>query len=161
TPASDIHNHLIQYGMYQESTKGSDTIEKLIHSKAWDIVKAEEKKLKESWDGPDIPIFIFPAEGRNKILYREYNRNVGLTFKYKLCLCISEEKTKEEMQAQFTQEENHVSTLEKVDKQEKDFVLLDHMNLVSLAENEDRERPGAEHTAKWTSFYSERQLNKI
>jgi len=161
TPASDIHNHLIQYGMYQESTKGSDTIEKLIHSKAWDIVKAEEKKLKESWDGPDIPIFIFPAEGRNKILYREYNGKAGLTFKDKLFLFISDHNTKEEIQALFTHEYNHVCRLEKVDKQEKDFVLLDHIILEGLAENAVRERLGVEHTAKWTSFYSERQLNKI
>jgi uncharacterized protein YjaZ len=161
TPASAIYNHLIQYGMYQKPTGGGERIQKLLDSNVWEIVQTEEEKLKESWGGPDVPIFIFPSEARNKQLYREYNGKSGLTFKDKLFLFVSDHHSKEEIQALFTHEYNHVCRLVTIDKQEKDFILLDHIILEGLAENAVRERLGEEHTANWTSFYSERQLERL
>lgn len=160
--AADIHQHLAMHGMYHQPVKnGKKLIKRLQRHNIWDIIRQEEKDLQKDWDGPDIPIFILPADSYNRKLRREQNGKSGLTFSDKLFLFVSEDNTEKEIRALFTHEYNHVCRLAKFNKKEKDYVLLDTVILEGLAENAVRERLGKDYTANWTSYYPDEKLNRM
>lgn len=159
--AEAIYRHLTQYGMYGPPIQETERIDQLIKLNVWEIIKNEEKQLKQLWNGPNIPIFIFPSDIHNKQLQRDYSGKAGLTFKDKLFLFISEQNSEQEIRALFTHEYNHAARLAKIKKQEKDFILLDHIMMEGLAEHAVKERFGQKYLASWTKIYSNQQLKKI
>ncbi len=159
--ASEIHLHLTQHGMYRRPFKnGKELVRKLKENRVWEIVQKEEQQLKKIWDGPNIPIFIFPSDNNREII-RDFNGKSGLAFKDKLFLFISEDNEEKEIRAVFTHEYNHICRLSQLQKNEKDYVLLDTIILEGLAENAIRERFGEEFVGKWTSYYSNKELERI
>ncbi|QKY68846.1 DUF2268 domain-containing protein [Lentibacillus sp. CBA3610] len=160
--ASDIHQHMVMHGMYhQPRENGTKLIKALQKRNIWKLVEQEEKALQTEWDGPDIPIFILPADADNRQLRQELNGKSGLTFSDKLFLFITEDNTDKEIRALFTHEYNHACRLAKYSKKEADYVLLDTVILEGLAENAVRERFGKHYTANWTSYYSNVRLERI
>lgn len=159
--AVDIYRHLMIHGMYQPTRNGQEIVAMLEEMTVWSIVEHEHRQLRKLWNGPDIPIFIFPAEKRSKRLKHDFNGKSGLAFKDKLFLFVSEENETDEIRALFTHEYNHVARLKKANKKEVDFVLLDAVVLEGLAENAVRERFGEDWLASWTSYYSDEELAKL
>ncbi|WP_010530324.1 DUF2268 domain-containing protein [Lentibacillus jeotgali] len=160
--AADIHQHLTMHGMYREPRKnGNELIEGLQKNHIWQIVQREAKNLKKEWDGPDIPVFILPADTNNRKLNQEQNGKSGLSFPDKLFLFVSETNTEKEIRALLTHEYNHICRLSKYSKKEAEYTLLDTVILEGLAENAVRERFGVRYTANWLSYYSDRQLQRI
>ncbi|MEC2160824.1 DUF2268 domain-containing putative Zn-dependent protease [Virgibacillus halodenitrificans] len=160
--AEDIYHHLSAYGMYTPPLPdGEELIKKLQKKGVWQTIQHEYKKLQSEWNGPEVPIFIFPSDPKNRRLKDDHNGKAGLTFKDKLFLFVSENNTEKELQALLTHEYNHVCRLSKVDRKEKDFTLLDTIILEGLAENAVRERLGEESIANWTTYYSELRLQKL
>lgn len=159
---TDIYQHLTMHGMYHAPLKnGDELIKTLQKQRIWHIVQKEAKELQKEWDGPDIPIFIFPADPTNRKLRQEQNGKSGLTFPDKLFLFISEDNPEKEIRALLTHEYHHVCRLSKYGKKEADYTLLDTVILEGLAENAVRERLGDQYTGKWTSYYSDAVLEKI
>jgi uncharacterized protein YjaZ len=159
--ASEIYNYLTQYGMYHPLRNGNKVVKKLQKNKVWEIVQEENLRLQKMWEGPNIPIFIFPSDIDNRKLKQDFNGKSGLAFKDKLLLFISEDNLEKEIRALFTHEYNHVCRLSKYPKDEDDYVLLDTIILEGLAENAVRERMGEEFLATWTSYYSNEELKKM
>jgi uncharacterized protein YjaZ len=159
--ASEIYDYLIQHGMYLPVRNGNEVVKKLQKNKVWEIVQEEKLRLQKVWDGPNIPIFIFPSDKNNRKLKQDFNGKSGLAFKDKLLLFISEDNMEKEIRALFTHEYNHVCRLSKYQKNEEDYVLLDTIILEGLAENAVRERWGEEFLATWTSYYSTEELQKM
>lgn len=160
--ATDIHNHLTLYGMYHHPVKdGNGLITKLQSNNVWGIVKKENQVLQKIWNGPDVPIFIFPSDPYNRRMKRDQNGKSGLAFNDKLFLFISEDNSNEEVRALLTHEYNHVCRLSKTNKQEKDYTLLDTIILEGLAENAVRERLGEDFIAPWVSYYTDKELDKL
>jgi uncharacterized protein YjaZ len=92
---------------------------------------------------------------------RDQNGKSGLAFKDKLFLFLSDQNSDNEIRALLVHEYNHVCRLAKNGKQEENYVLLDSIILEGLAENAVRELVGEEYLAKWTSYYTEGQLNQM
>lgn len=160
--ASEIHHHLTRYGMYHRPQKGGTAlVKKLQHKKIWQIIQKEEEELKKRWGGPNVPIFILPAEANDRKLKRDFNGKSGLAFKDKLFLFVTEENEEQEIKALFTHEYNHVCRLGSLAKNEEDYVLLDTVILEGMAENAVRERLGDEFVAAWTAYYSDQELKKM
>lgn len=149
--AAEIHQHLTMHGMFSEPIRnGHELIKGLQERQVWHIIKQEVKSLQKEWDGPDIPIFIFPADPNNQKLIQQQNGKSGLTFPDKLFIFVSTFNTETEIRALFTHEYNHICRLSKYSKKEADYTLLDTIILEGLAENAVRERFGDQCTAKWT-----------
>lgn len=74
---------------------------------------------------------------------------------------MSDQNSDNEIRALLVHEYNHVCRLAKNDKQEENYILLDSIILEGLAENAVRELVGEEYLAKWTSYYTEGQLNQM
>jgi len=158
---AEIYHHLMVNGMYQTPLKnGKQLIRYLQKKKVWSYVQKEFTHLKSNWEGPDIPIFIFPSDMNNRRLKQENNGKSGLAFADKLFLIISDETSKNEAKALLIHEYNHVCRLQKYKKKERDYVLLDSIILEGLAEQAVHEKLGEDHVASWCKYYSDKMLEK-
>ncbi|MGM8215283.1 DUF2268 domain-containing protein [Bacillaceae bacterium W0354] len=160
--AKDIKQHLQMFGMQIPSQTYSKTLTKQLQKiHAWEIIQKEYKTLKQKWNGPDIPIFIFPSIQNNKRLIEEFNGKSGLAFKDKLFLFISKNNTPTELRALLTHEYNHVCRLNKYPKKEKDYSLLDTIIMEGMAEYAIFERFGQKYVGHWVNLYNEEQLRSM
>lgn len=157
-PASAIYDYLISHGMYQPLVNEYGAVVKLQNNDIWEIAQTEYLQLQKDWNGPSIPIFIFPSDQTNHKLIEGFNGKSGLAFNDKLFLFIGENNTEKEIMALLTHEYNHVCRLSNFPKKEQDYVLLDTIILEGLGENAVRERYGKDFLAMWASYYSKEQL---
>jgi len=159
--AYEIYDYLHLHGMYRPFKNGIEQVTKLQENKVWEIVQDEKEQLQRLWEGPNIPVFIFPSDTTNPRIKIDFNGKSGLAFKDKLFLFISKDTLEKEVRSLLTHEYNHVCRLLRYKKSEEDYVLLDTIILEGLAENAVRERFGEEFIATWTSYYSTNQLEEL
>ncbi|WP_018664859.1 DUF2268 domain-containing protein [Heyndrickxia acidiproducens] len=159
--ASEIYDYLIYHGMYQPGNNGAGIVEKLQSRHVWEIVKNEFLRCKKEWDGPDVPIYIFPSDPTNLLIQEEFNGKAGLAFKDKLFLFVSARNSETEIRSLFTHEYNHVCRLTEYPKDEADYVLLDTIILEGLAENAVREKFGPQNVSSWAFSYPNDKIEKI
>jgi uncharacterized protein YjaZ len=157
----EIFLHLSRHGMYRSVNGLRQVIEEMKEKNIWEEVAKIYAALMKRWNGPDIPIFIFPADWQNRRLSREFNSKGGLAYQDKLFLFLLPHHTKKEMEAVITHEYNHVCRLKRMGKKEEDNTLLDAIVLEGLAENAVCEYVGQSYKAKWTTYYSSEQLVKF
>lgn len=153
TTVNDIHHHLLQNGMFLPSLSDQPMIDTICVKNFWEIVEEELEQLKIEWDGPDIPIFIFPSNTKNEQIRIDFNGRSGLSHHDKIFLFVSTQTTNKELQALFTHEYNHVCRLNYLNQAEESINLLDGMVLEGLAEEAVHNRFGKDSLAKWTSLY--------
>lgn len=160
--AAEIYDYLTLHGMYRQPVKNDRAfLTSLQKNNVWKMVEQEEQQLQAKWQGPEVPIFILPLNMKERRNSNKPNEKAGLAFKDKLFLFISESNTEEEIKALLTHEYHHVCRLEKYKKDEEDFSLLDTMIMEGLAEHAVRERLGDGLVSAWTSYYSNKELEKI
>lgn len=159
--AYEIYDYLTLHGMYRPFKNGKKQVRRLQENKVWEIVQNEKQQLKKMWEGPDVPVFIFPSDTQNQKFKMDFNGKSGLAFKDKLFLFISEDTMETEIRSLFTHEYSHVCRLLKFQKSEEDYVLLDTIILEGLAENAVFERYGVAFISTWTSYYTTNELEKI
>jgi uncharacterized protein YjaZ len=157
----DFYLHLVRHGMYRHSHGVEKIVEQMKEKKIWEMVRRDFQQLKQKWDGPDVPILIFPADWTNAKLHREFNGKSGLAFKDQLFLFLLPHHTKEEIGAVLTHEYNHVCRLHHDPKDEKDYTLIDLIVLEGLAENAVYERFGERYVSNWATYYTETQLRSF
>ncbi|WP_010651267.1 DUF2268 domain-containing protein [Oceanobacillus massiliensis] len=161
SPAEEIYEHLMMHGMYRPDKNGNGTIASLQKKEVWQTVAREIQLLKKLWDGPDIPVFIFPSDTGNQYLIRHFNGKSGLAFDNKLFLFLSPENHDREIIALLTHEYNHVCRMEKYKKEESDYTFLDSIILEGMAENAVAKRCGKELLAEWTAYYTDQELENM
>ena len=150
----DIHQHLIQNGLFLPSPSDQKMIAQLCKGKYWRIAADTLVRLKQGWNGPAVPVFIFPANMENEQLRVDFQGRSGLAYHDKIFLFISNHTSKAALQTLITHEYNHVCRLNFLNKEEQDITLLDAMVMEGLAETAVAERLGKEYLAPWTSMYS-------
>lgn len=159
--AAEIYNYLAYHGMYQPENNGAAIVRQLQNLHVWEIVKNEFLCCKKEWDGPDVPIYIFPSDSGNLLIQNEFNGKAGLAFKDQLFLFVSPRNSETEIRSLFIHEYNHVCRLTKYPKEEADYVLLDTIILEGLAENAVREKFGHKYVSSWAFSYSNDEMEKI
>ncbi|MCH1625884.1 DUF2268 domain-containing protein [Ferdinandcohnia quinoae] len=157
----EIYQYLRVHGMYKPHKEGEEAPLKLLPENIWRVVKKEEDRLKREWNGPSIPIFIFPVDEYNRKIRKEFNGKSGLAFKDKLFLFFSSNNSVDEIKAVFTHEYNHVCRLTKINKSEDNYTLLDSIIIEGLAENAVSEQCGPDQVAGWTKYYTENQVDRL
>ncbi|WLV25589.1 DUF2268 domain-containing protein [Aciduricibacillus chroicocephali] len=159
--AEAICDHLVRHGMYRDPEKAVSAIVKFENSNTWRLISNEANKLKEKWNGHDLPIFILPADEDNTVLRDKLKGRSGIAFKDKLLLFITPQAKKKDLQTLLAHEYHHVIRLNSLDKKENIFTLLDSIVMEGLAENAVRELYGEKRTAYWTSLYNNKEINRI
>ncbi|MGM7719567.1 DUF2268 domain-containing protein [Metabacillus sp. Hm71] len=157
----EITKHLNSFGMYKRIGKLDEWLEKMEKESIYEFVKEEEQKLKEEWNGPNIPIFIFPSDMNNRKIETEYKGRAGLAFHDKLFLFLSLNIVKSNIKSVLIHEYHHVCRISSVSKKEQDFTIIDTVILEGLAENAVREKMGDHHVAAWTTFYTDAQCERF
>lgn len=158
----DIYDLLTSYGMFRKPIKDClSHVTSWQEQKLWNMIHKELTKLRQKWNGPDIPIYILPSDPFNKQLLIHHNGKSGLAFQNQIFLFISPKTTKQEIIALFTHEYNHVCRLTQYRKEESEYTLLDTIILEGLAENGVREQLGKAYLASWTHMYHSHQLKRF
>ncbi len=156
--AAELYDYLIMHGMYRPVRDGKGTVEKLKTLDCWNIVLAESKRLKKLWNGPDIPIFIFPSDKNNNQIKRDFKGKAGVAFKDKLFMFLPEDIETNEIKALLIHEYNHICVLSKNKRKDDQYTLLDSVLIEGLAESAVKKILGEEYTSNWTSYYTEKEL---
>jgi len=154
--AEEIHHYLSQYGMLR--TGYEHWLVKADDSNIWTKANNIFLKLKKRWNGPDVPIFIFPVEERKSFFGRDFKGRSGLSFQDKMFLFLSPDVKNDELIALLIHEYHHICRLRKNPKHEKDYTLLDAIILEGLAEHTVYRTIGEQHVTNWVKKYSKRQL---
>lgn len=153
-----FYRYLQKFGMYKPTRKTHSTYEELKQKKVWSTVEKSFEKYKQKWNGPDIPIYIFPMTIDSGLFARPSNKKSGVSFHDKLFLFLTENLTQKEIEALLVHEYHHVCRMAHSDKSIEDYTLLDSIILEGLAEAAVEENCGQNHLAKWCTQYSEDQL---
>ncbi|KKI93613.1 hypothetical protein WQ54_03100 [Bacillus sp. SA1-12] len=157
----EIAKYLSSFGMYKRTGILDDWLEKMEKENIYEFVKEEEEKLRKEWNGPNIPIFIFPSDIHNRKIESDYKGRSGLAFHNKLFLFLSLNIIKSDIKSVLIHEYHHVCRINSVSKKEQDFTIIDTIILEGLAENAVREKLGDCHVAAWTTLYTDAQCERF
>ncbi len=153
-PPEEIQYVLLQNGLFQAHEEVA--MEALEKQDIWKIVQEEFERLKKRWNGPDIPIYIFPIN-----MEQSLTRKNGVTYPNALFLFIATGLEREELKALFAHEYNHVCRLQYVNKSLDEMTLSDSLILEGLAECAVEELYGDKWLAPWLKRYSMDEILKI
>ncbi|QSB11363.1 hypothetical protein JTI58_06940 [Lysinibacillus fusiformis] len=146
----EIHYTLQQQGLFLPHEEVD--VEKLKKHNVWDCVQQEFLYLQRKWNGPSIPIYIFPITQQQTMT----NKN-GVAYPHSLFLFVGDLE-KQELQALLAHEYNHVCRIHILRKTLEDMTLLDSLILEGLAEDAVKELYGEKWIAPWIQSYSDKEL---
>lgn len=149
-----LYNYLTQFGMYRTNGNQQEVFKALEKNQTWEKVKRLYSKYKKRWNGPDIPIYIFPI-GSGSGLFHSPQIKSGVSFPDKLFLFLSDLEDERELEALFIHEYHHICRLNGINKSIKEYTLLDSLIMEGLAEDAVHEIIGSKYVAKWSKMLSE------
>lgn len=156
--ANKIYNELKNFGMYRPSRAARNSLNRMLEQKAWDKVEKLFNKYKKKWNGPDIPVFLFPVAQSGGFFLREAKSKAGVSFPDKMFLFLSQYEDSKEVEALFVHEYHHVCRLKMLNKRIEDYTLLDSIIIEGLAEYAVLKNCGPEYLAVWCRMYKEKEL---
>ncbi|PLR80945.1 DUF2268 domain-containing protein [Bacillus sp. V33-4] len=154
----NIYEYLLEFGMYRPGRTSKKTYLTLLESKIWTKVGDLFNKYKKFWNGPDVPVFIFPINEENRRLMKETDGKAGVSFKDKVFLFLSPGDDIKEIEALFVHEYHHVCRMHKIKKPLEKYTLLDSIIMEGLAEEAVNHYCGKKYIGNWCYFYSEKEL---
>lgn len=154
-----IYEYLLRFGMYKPNRRNRESYKKLADANFYKQVEDYYQKLKKRWQGPDIPIYIFPLDCGSHYFRKEGKNKSGVSFKDKMFLFLSPQLDERELEALMVHEYHHVCRINIQRKKVIDYSLLDSMILEGLAESAVEKICGPEWQADWCSYYSEDELS--
>lgn len=157
----EIYNQLLNFGMYRPSRFARIIVDRMKKQKAWDQVEQLFHHYKEKWNGPDIPVFLFPVAQAGGFFHREVKSKAGVSFPDKMFLFLSDFDDPKEIEALLVHEYHHVCRLSQLNKRMEDYNLLDSIIIEGLAEYAVLKNCGSEYLASWCRMYNERELMKF
>jgi uncharacterized protein YjaZ len=148
--AKRIYQYLVSFGMYQPNKRSLSSYNNLLEKNTWIKLKSYYVKYKEKWNGPDIPIYLFPFNNQDSFLWRNTLTKSGVSFSDKIFLFINTWSDDRELEALFVHEYHHSCRMQGLKKSIKDYTLLDSIILEGLAEDAVYENVGKEFVAQWS-----------
>lgn len=147
TEANSLYEYLLKFGMYRKGSKATQIFKELKQGNAWEKVDKLYLKYKELWNGPDIPIYIFPLDSKGGIFFQRFSRKSGVSFPDKLFLFLTDLEDEKELEALFIHEYHHICRIQGLKKPIEEYTLLDSLILEGLAEDTVYELVGKEYVA--------------
>jgi uncharacterized protein YjaZ len=155
-----IYQYLKLHGMYTPSTTAQKILDELNESDVWKQTEQILNKYKNLWNGPDIPVYIFPLNVHRGFRKNRENKS-GLAFIDKLFLFLSSDCSDQELEALFVHEYHHVCRLGSQKQNDENSTLLDSMIMEGLAEQAVLNHVGKEFLANWTKLYSDQEMGRL
>ena len=135
-PKEAIQYELVQQGLLQAGQLS-------LSLNVWQLIEQQFKELMLEWEGPDVPVYIFPIK-------KGFLKN-GIAYPKGICLFISEELTTEELHALFTHEYHHMCRRAFSNEPP---TLMDSLVMEGLAEDAVENLCGRDALSPWTQLYS-------
>lgn len=151
-----LYQYLLRFGMYRPGRLAKEIYEELVKKEIWKRTKNIFDHYRKMWDGPDIPVYIFP---KRRFMNEIDPDKSGISFKDKMFLFLHDVKQKKELEALIVHEYHHVCRLNRISKPMHDYSLLDSMVIEGLAEFAVTKYCGENYNAKWTSAYPKEELS--
>ena len=156
--AVQIHKTLLEQGLFFPDSNIGEELIILEELDAWGIVGDRYEQLKKSWNGAEVTVFIYPVEQRHRFIIEQLNGKMGISYPNLIVLFLSSNVKKEEIEAVFTHEYNHVCRLKNINKTIEQLTLLDSIIIEGLAEVAVAKAVGKNQLAPWTNLYTEKEL---
>ncbi|WJQ13319.1 DUF2268 domain-containing protein [Geobacillus stearothermophilus] len=160
-PARTIHRYLCLYGMYRSARQAVRLLPEMKAKGLWERLARLYDEQRVRWKGPDVPVFLLPADDENRKLLREFRGKGGVAFADKLVFFLLPDHRDEEVAALVAHEYNHVCRLKQLSYGGKEATLLDAVIMEGLAEHAVAETVGPEQCADWTSYYTDREIERF
>lgn len=109
----------------------------------WQLIEEQFNSLMLNWEGPDVPIYIFP-------IVSGFQKN-GMAYRDGICLFISSTLTEKQLNALFTHEYHHMCRRAFVNEHP---TLMDSLVMEGLAEDAVENLFGKNYLSTWTQYYS-------
>jgi uncharacterized protein YjaZ len=151
-----FYRYLLHFGMYRPGRMAQETYKELVKKEIWHKVRTIYEHYRDIWNGPDIPVYIFP---KNRLRNETDPDKAGVSFKNKMFLFLNDIKHKKELEALIVHEYHHVCRLNKIRKPMSEYTLLDSIVIEGLAEFAVTKYCGENYNAKWTSSYTKEELS--
>ncbi len=159
-----IHYELLRFGLFEpnEWQEVKSIVDKMEERKVWDLVNNEYKQLRKLWNGPKVPIYIFPIKTRGTGQSREpLPVKNGVAYKKALFLFVSKDLSDEEIKASLVHEYNHVCRLQFLNLSPSKTTLEDSLIIEGLGEYAVKEVCGPKRLAPWIKLYSHDEALEI
>ncbi|MED4268751.1 DUF2268 domain-containing protein [Geobacillus stearothermophilus] len=159
--AREIYSYLRLYGMYRSTRQAERLLPEMKERRLWERLGRLYERQRGIWKGPDVPVFLLPADDENRKLLREFRGKGGVAFADKLVFFLLPDHRDEEVAALVAHEYNHVCRLKQLPYGGKEATLLDAVIMEGLAEHAVAEIVGPEQCADWTSYYTDREIERF
>lgn len=136
TAPEAIQYELVQQGLLQKGKLS-------LPFNAWQLIDQQFKELQLAWQGPTIPVYIFPIK-------TGFVKN-GIAYKDGICLFISAQLLIKELHALFSHEYHHICRRLYVAEPP---TLIDSLIMEGLAEDAVENLFGKDALSPWTERYS-------
>ncbi|QCR34096.1 DUF2268 domain-containing protein [Lysinibacillus sp. SGAir0095] len=159
----EIQEELISRGLFgpHESAAISKNLLRLEHKKVWKTVQEEFDYLKNLWNGPDVPIFIYPLTKFRPVVDGTEVKKNGVSYNNVLFLFVTDDLETEELKALLAHEYHHICRLTSLDKSQHEIELLETLIIEGLAEFAVEELYGERWLSPWTKKYSQEECLKV
>lgn len=153
-----IYQFLAEKGMYKPSGLTFQDFVRLKEMKVWDRADKYLDHFRKRWKGPDIPVYIFPA---NHSLFSPLVLKNGYTLPGAMFLFLTPQEDGKELKALFVHEYHHAARLHRLGRKTETFTLLDSLVMEGLAEHAVSDSCGEKYVARWMRRYTEKQIAKL
>lgn len=125
---------LLNHGLFQPDKNNHTNIKEWIEQDLWSFVHKQIKKLKDEWQGPDVNVFILPANLDQKTSSSSEQKLSGLSFSNQIVLFLTHQIEKVWIKALLAHEYSHSFRLKKSHQQKELITLADTLILEGIAE---------------------------
>lgn len=157
TDAQTIQWHLLQHGLFYPDPHDKHIILAMIKHDYWRLVEEQFVSLKQRWQGPDVPLLLFPSDFTNNRLQEEFSGLSGLSYPDKVFLFITDDTPSKKLEALLTHEYSHVYRMQYNPLKEKVLTLSDAIVLEGIAEIAVKKLVGNTYLSKATSIYTKEE----
>ncbi|WP_188048432.1 DUF2268 domain-containing protein [Bacillus sp. CH30_1T] len=154
-----FYQYLMRHGMYKSSQHAEDIYEKMKEHNIWERFALYEKKYKRKWNGPNVPIYLFPVQEKRG-MFQSSMKKSGVCFKDEIFFFITEHEDMKEYEALFVHEYHHCVRMKLLNKKDTQYTLLDSIIFEGLAEHAVKEYCGEKYSASWTKAYEEKEMSR-
>ena len=150
----EILSFLYRWGLDRPGVFLGNRLREMKEAGYWETVETFYRRYKKSWNGPSVPIFLFPIRSPWSL----GGGKSGFTFPDKMFLFLPPSLGEKELEALFIHEYHHACRLNALEKPIEKHTLLDSIIMEGLAEFAVERSLGLEYVEKWTKRYRDREL---
>ncbi|WP_409253430.1 DUF2268 domain-containing protein [Bacillus sp. SCS-153A] len=158
--AAELYEYLKSFGMYTPAGNMKYQLNSLKKRQAWRKMSVYYKKYRSLWNGPSVPVYIFPVQ-TSRGLFTSGLKKSGVSFRDEIYLFLSDEDDPKEWEALFLHEYHHCTRMNLLKKSPDQYTLLDSIIFEGLAEDAVKEYCGEPYVSSWAKKYSEFLLQKL